>query len=99
MILSQVTTLPILIDRFPEKPVVRRSLHVVVRHRDCLDDAVPGRHVRVLDEPEGGGEEEEVLHVAAGPRVRVRGRQGQVLVVVHACEKEANVDVRVAIQW
>ena len=64
------------------------SLHVVVRHRYGLDDAVPRGHVRVLDESEGGGQEEEVLHVAAGPGVGVGCRQGQVLVVVHACNEE-----------
>ena len=59
-------------------------LHVVVRHGDGLDDAVLGGLVGLVDEAEGGRQEEEVLHVAARPGVRVRRRQRQVLVGVDA---------------
>ena len=58
-----------------------------MRHGYGLDDAVPRGQVRVLDEAEGGCEEEEVLHVAAGPGVGVGCRQGQVLVIVNACNE------------
>ena len=58
-----------------------------MRHGYGLDDAVPRGRVRVLDETEGGGQEQEVLHVAAGPGVGVGCRQSQVLVGVNACNK------------
>ena len=65
-------------------PVHVGALHVVVRHGDGLDDAVLGGLVGLVDEAEGGRQEEEVLHVAARPGVRVRRRQRQVLVGVDA---------------